>query len=295
MKPVLSLDQQVRRLEDRGLQVEDRERALSVLSRINYYRLSAYWRPFKRNDDRFHPDGSFDKAIDLYEFDRRLRLAMMDMIERVEVAFRTQVSYRIATLHGPYGHEDPARFQAWFRHDEWLEDLHHDTRRSQETFVSHFMREYEGFPRLPIFVVSEVMSFGCLSLLFKGLNAIDRQALAAPHGVHPKVLESWMHSLVYVRNTCAHHGRLWNRDLPIAPAIPRSGPPWTGEHLPSPKRIHVVLCVLRSLSRGHPCSNEWAASIARLLARFDDEPRWQRAMGLPPGWRESPFWKEVAP
>lgn len=294
-KPVLSLEQQVLRLKERGLRIEDQQRALTTLSLINYYRLSAYWLPFKLPDDRFHPDGSFDKAVGLYEFDRTLRLALMDMIERVEVALRAQVSYRIASQHGTYGHENPNLFsKGKVDHDKWLKELHIETERSKETFASHFRQKYDGFPRLPIFVVSELMSFGCLSRLYQHLNTDDSLVLAQPYGIHPSVFKSWIHSLVFIRNTCAHHGRLWNRDLPIAPAIPRGHSQWLGQYFPNKKRIHVVLCVLRSLSHGHPYSDEWATMIVNLLSKFDNEPRWQKSMGLPPDWRNIPFWQEVS-
>ncbi|WP_438590204.1 Abi family protein [Duncaniella muris] len=31
----------------------------------------------------------------------------------------------------------------------------------------------------------------------------------------PKTFNSWLHTINYVRNICAHHARLWNRDFNI--------------------------------------------------------------------------------
>ena len=85
-KPPLTFEQQLDLLAARGLEINDRDQAPHALERINYYRLSAYWYPVKNNDDTFNPGARFDVAVKLYEFDRHLRLQMMDAIERVEIA-----------------------------------------------------------------------------------------------------------------------------------------------------------------------------------------------------------------
>ncbi len=176
--------------------VADRNAAIAALWRINYYRLSAYWRPFRCDDDTFAADGSFEIALEFYLFDRELRLAVMDMIERVEVAFRCAISYFLAHHYGCFAHEDPTSFDPGWEGrprndggtrrpgwDEWNEDLHRETGRSKEPFIAHFAEKYAEYPRLPIWVASEVMSFGLLSSLFKGMKNADRNEIAAPFGI----------------------------------------------------------------------------------------------------------------
>ena len=69
--------------------------ALSKLKTVNYFRLLAYCYPFRIRDkhsnvtSNFVPGANFSEVIKLYEFDRYLRLAVMDAIERVEVYIRT--------------------------------------------------------------------------------------------------------------------------------------------------------------------------------------------------------------
>lgn len=90
-KPPFTYEQQLDQLIQRGMQCTDRNKALHYLAHLNYYRLAAYWRPFEKGnaDHRFQPDTSFDDALNLYVFDRELRLLVMDAIERVEVSVRT--------------------------------------------------------------------------------------------------------------------------------------------------------------------------------------------------------------
>src|SRR5687767_3304096 len=108
-KPALSFEAQITQLEERGLIIEDHDRARRWLSRVSYYRLSAYFLPFKvQGQDRFQEGASLGQICDLYNFDRRLRLLLLDAIERIEVALRTALTYEIAHRYGPFGHTDPA-------------------------------------------------------------------------------------------------------------------------------------------------------------------------------------------
>lgn len=91
--------------------------------------------------------------------------------------------------------------------------------RSQEDFISHFKVNYDGFPRLPVWMATEVMSFGVLSKLFNALKNEDKREIAKIYHLHPKTLADWLHVLTYIRNICAHHSRLWNKKLAIRPNL----------------------------------------------------------------------------
>ena len=98
-KPPLTFDEQLNRLLVRGLIVENRELALSTFSTISYYRLSAYWYPFRQRNadgkatDNYISNTKFEEPLALYEFDRQLRLLVLDAIERIEVALRTKITH----------------------------------------------------------------------------------------------------------------------------------------------------------------------------------------------------------
>ena len=79
-KPPLGHDELVDRLVDRGLDVPDRDRAHRYLRHIDYNRLSPYTIPFQqgRPDHMLCEGTSFDSLLDLYVFDRALRLVIMD-------------------------------------------------------------------------------------------------------------------------------------------------------------------------------------------------------------------------
>ena len=96
-----------------NLTIENPDRAEHYLSHLNYYRLGAYWLPFEADHEthQFRPDASFDQVLNLYIFDRELRLLVMDAIERIEVSVRTRWAYHLAHTHGPHAYLDPALFK----------------------------------------------------------------------------------------------------------------------------------------------------------------------------------------
>ncbi len=93
-KPHPTLNQQLQLLKERGLLIDDDELAHFQLRTTSYYRLSAYWYPFRNSEqnsvisDDFEVGTHFRDVIGLYEFDGRLRLQLMDAIERLEVYVR---------------------------------------------------------------------------------------------------------------------------------------------------------------------------------------------------------------
>ncbi|WP_283793618.1 Abi family protein [Gulosibacter molinativorax] len=118
-KPPLSLDDLVDRLVGRGLTVPDRDRARRYLRHIGYYRLSPYSIPFQQGgpDHLLYEGTSFDDVLDLYVFDRALRLLVMDALERVEVAVRAALTDHMATSYDdPHWYVDASHFQHGGKH-----------------------------------------------------------------------------------------------------------------------------------------------------------------------------------
>jgi len=289
-KPPLSHAQQVAVLSARGLDVGSIDDAVHALQRIGYYRLSGYWYPFRAAGDGFETGTRFDTALMLYEFDRRLRLIVMDAIERVEIAVRSAVIYELAHAYGTFAHIDAANFWPGFAHAAWFDQVETEARRSREDFIAHFKSRYQGFPRLPIWMALEVISLGALSRLFSGMRKSVQRRIARPYGLEPIVLTSWLHTLTFVRNVCAHHARLWNRILGIPPKRPRRDPRWATSGIPKNDRLWVVLLLLRHLMAHHHEGNDWQDSVVNLVTPLVAEPRWRQAMGFPVNWATQALW-----
>jgi abortive infection bacteriophage resistance protein len=227
-KPYLSVPAQIALLKGRGLSITNDDRATAALERIGYYRLSGYWYPLRNStvtnpgnvrtvQDDFRPGSEFGQIVDLYVFDKKLRLLTLDAIERVEVALRTDIALLLGQ-HSPVAHREPAFLHGKFTktplrgktvtgHQVWLDRLDDTTARSREEFVEHFRRTYST--PLPIWMAVELWDFGMLSHFLAGMRHQDQATLAAKYGLpRPELLTGWVRSINFARNLCAHHSRL---------------------------------------------------------------------------------------
>lgn len=262
-KPPLSISDQIKLLQSRGLHIPDVNKAEHYLSFISYYRFRAYTYPFQDNSDPNHPflrGTNFDQILDLYVFDRELRLLVLDAIERVEIALRTQIIYQFAMNNGSHWHENASLYikPKLFKKD--MQKLKNELSRTSEVFIKHYYSKYTNPPDPPAWMSLEVVSLGTLSKLFENLKmSPEKKAVAKELGLpHPYVLESWMHAFTNVRNICAHHSRLWNRKLTVMPKLPRRAThTWlVNTHGLKHKPYVVLSCLLYILDRISP-GHQW--------------------------------------
>ena len=292
-KPPLSYADQAALLIERGLVVSDPNVLMRQLEAVGYYRLCAYWYPFKQADSSFVPGTSFDVVWNRYVFDRQLRLAVMDAIERVEIAIRTALVTELAMRHGAFAHVDPKNFPSAHlaRHARFLEELRSEAQRSRERFVDHFKATYDEFPDLPIWAAVETMTFGSMFTLFAMSEKKVQKNVARKYGIAGPVLYSWLKTLNYVRNICAHHARLWNRELAIRPMVPdvKNGPEWHRPQSIDTNRMFVVLTILRLLLHRVAPQSAWRDRLFAQFDRFPDVPL--ASMGMDVGWRQHTLWR----
>ncbi len=297
-KPPLSTRQQVALLVRRGMRVDDPAAAEHHLRHINYYRLRAYWLPFEKNsesvgDHRFVDGARFETVLAIYDFDRRLRLLLIDAVERVEISLRTRFANVLGLRYGPSAHDDPRHFAcraSWKRcHDELAKEY----LRSRETFAAHYRSRYPDLRTPPIWVASELMTLGHLSRWLANLaRPSDRQEIANTYGLDEKVLVSFAHHLTIVRNHCAHHGRIWNRKLSLKMRIPAKKPAGLSSsfHRRSDGQLYNTLTMLSFLMTTISPASVWTRRLIELISetpQIDVE-----AMGFPGDWIRRHVWKE---
>ena len=293
-KPWLSYADQIALLSSRGLVIANVPDATDFLRRVGYYRFSGYCLAFEKSRHAFWPSVTFEQVRATYEFDLALRDVVTEALEVVEVDFRTTVAYHLGGKYGAFGHTAPANFFSQFNHAVWITKLHDETCRSSELFVTHFKATYAEFPDLPIWVVTELMSFGSLSQMFSGLLKIDKKAIALPYGLQPDVLGSWLHHMTYVRNLCAHHSRLWDRVWSIKPRLPY-GHAWQPPFVPGNNRMLATLLILNYLMGRSPAvtgfAADWRRRVESLIDQSPTVPSSARMMGLTTTWKTHPLWK----
>lgn len=235
VKRWLSYDEQVELLQERGLTVTDTATAANFLSRVNYYRLSGYFRYWQvdptAGDDRFLDGSSFEVIQRLYEAEQDLVAVCDEVLHPIEVLLRTRFAYYYAQKVGSIGAfaRGEGFTQSPGRDGERVEEhALSNLDRSKETFVSHYRDEIktgnaystEAYARMPIWVAVEAFSYGSLSRLIEASSKSGvLQDVATSMNVSPTRLPSQVRSFVYLRNRNAHCAKLWNHSVLDRPGI----------------------------------------------------------------------------
>lgn len=295
-KPAVSINDQIELLKHRGVVVADEAYARHHLQFISYYRLKAYWSPFRVNaevdEDQAFPEGaSFNDVLTLYTYDRELRLLVLDAIECVEVALRAQWAYHMAMNYGPHGYLEQRHYAHIARHARAVADLTKEFGRSRDIFAVRYREKYTSPKLPPAWMAGETMSFGLLSKLYGDLKfRSERQAIASPFGLDEKVFASFIHHISHVRNVCAHHGRLWNRRFTLKMTVPKF-PRKLHEAMrgADQRYLHNTLVMLDYLQEIIAPEKAWKKRVVALLEDYPCvDPS---SMGFPVCWRRRTAWK----
>lgn len=294
-KPPLSFEAQADLLIKRGL-IVDRPFLIDHLQNVNYYRLSGYLYPYRqaKDNDNFKSGTTFEKAWRHYTFDRRLRLIVMDAIERFEVSIKTQLIYTLAHTTGAFGYARSENFPELSieDHERLITTIVDEARKSKEKFVDHFRSKYgDSHEHLPLWMAGEIMSFGCALTIYRGMPDKIKRDIALHYGIPDAILTSWLQTINVIRNICAHHSRLWNRELGVKPFIPRKNkyPEWHDPVAIGQNRVFGILTVFHYLLRIIAPQSKWKTRLCDLLNEYPEISRW--SMGFPDDWKESPLWK----
>jgi abortive infection bacteriophage resistance protein len=297
-KPALSIKNQLTLLEQRGMLIDDASQAAHALAHISYYRLRAYWLPYEAainsasHPHRFKTGTRFSTILAVYEFDRHLRLHILDAIERIEISLRACFAQTLSLQHGPQAHEIATLFRDTRIWQTSLNELEKEYLRSKETFAQHHLSHYPELRTPPIWVASELMTLGHLSRWLKNLNSPnDRQIIASTYGLDEKVLVSFMHHLTVVRNHCAHHGRVWNRKLSLKMPIPHKKPIGlvSNFNATQDRLIYNTLTMLAFLVRQINHRSTWHLRIKELINATPEVC--PKQMGFLDTWQALPVWK----
>lgn len=307
LKPPMSTRDHIALLRQRGMEVDEAQ-ATQWLSNVSYHRLAAYWYPARRltaggrREDSFVDGTSFADVAALYEADRKLRSLVLDGMERVEITMRTRIG-ELLCQSDPLLYRDPSRFRPGFDHSRWVATAQSRIKRAQrrDAAIQHYRDNYDA--NYPFWVLAEVLDFADISRLFDGLPVRDQRTIAEglqivldlselsknqqrkAKAVSP--LARWLEQLTVVRNTCAHHGRLWNTSfVPASTTAMRAQE--SLKQLPhgESERVFGSLIVMSHILRVTSPGTTWPNKTASLVNdEFLPNPlTTDDALGLPPGW-----------
>lgn len=291
-KPPLTFQQQLQQLKDRGMVFEDEPKALHLLETVSYYRLSGYWFPLLLDKQKhtFKPNSSFTAAFQLYCFDRDLRSLIISELEKIEVGVRAKMIYVLSHKHDCFWFQDNTLFRNPIQHGNIIIKIGEEYKRSDEEFIKAFRNKYSD-PLPPAWMIMEITSFGTLSMLYKNLNpSKEKREIAHHFGLSDSVFETWLHSIVYLRNICAHHTRLWNRSMSIRPEMPRSPKKtWLANKNIRNSRTYFMLSMVRFLLQTVNPNTRFPEKLKTLLKKYPNVDT--KAMDFPVDWENEILWQ----
>ena len=297
-KPPLSIQDQINLWKSRGLIVPDEIEASHYLENVGYYRISGYTLPFQQktgvHPHQFKPSTQFNDILNIYRFDCNLRALVMVAIEKIELSFRTRFSNTMAIKYNdPFWYMRKDIFEDGFNHANFLQQVAEDTgnpafpnnaSKGMDVFLKHFYSTYSDPKLPPSRMIVEVTSFSTWCRIFPFLKLrSDKKEIADKFQLPWQTLASWVHAASHVRNICAHHGRLWNREFTITPTFeshPKFG-------VKDNTRFYAQSVVLGYFMKQVSAKMHWGQSLLALIKNhhFIDP----KAMGFPP-WAENAVW-----
>lgn len=297
-KRVFTTEEHINLLKTRGLIIEDEHIAQKYLSEISYYRLAGYW--WSMQDDKeahtFKPNSAFSNVIALYNFDAELRVLLFGVIEKIEISLRTKLIYHLSHEFDPWWFQNTSIFEDTQALIKTLAGLREEIERSKDTFIKEHKSKYKKDLRFPpAWKTLELTSFGSLSKLYGNLknNITSKDSIAKEFGaVNHTYLPSWLQSIAQIRNFCAHHSRLWNKNLPGTVKL-LSNPPYAWiQDVPKQhefSRLYVHMAIMRYLLNIIHPNNGFAKDLQALMHKYPNiDPD---AMGFKKNWEQEPLWR----
>lgn len=329
LKPYRDIPSSLTLLGLRGMEFTDPEFAQKRLSRIGYYRLSAYWYPFRRfcaapsdpgkpektqeriRCDRFEDGTEFDQVMAFYLFDKQLRLLISDALERIEIGIRAAIVEVLGAL-GPHAHRDARSYNSNLTKtnedgtrplDGFLRGLDDAFARSKEEFAKHFRKTYRGHP--PIWIAAGTWDWGNLAYTLRSLSSRNIQEVCAriDPRLDTRTLISWMAALNEIRNACAHHSRLWNKALTNRPSFQKPGELPEFDHmrrsngslndLHTTRLYGALVAIVFLMQVLHP-RTRWHLRLADfVLTSGLPQELSSKSAGFPERWQDQEIWQEL--
>ena len=290
-KPWLSIDEQIDLLHSRGVVISNREEAKTFLLENNYFRVSGFTLPL-RKDDVFQFGINFDDIIQICSFDCEIRTLLMGILSHVEITYRSLIAYYHTKRFGPMGYERSIAFSDLKIYAGLITKVYKLKKNYEdnpEIFVKHYVEDKNG--QLPFWAVVELLSFTDISKIFRALTCDVKKEIIDDYldlrfGSAPDYVANWLWCASVLRNIVAHRGRLYNRYLHIKPKLSKTDK----NNLLHTKSKNVVLnklfayiIAIRHLEPNKNLWNDFAYDVFVLSERFPFVNL--TAYGFPPNWK----------
>lgn len=290
------MEEYLDQLRERGFFFRDdrrtghsREKLIHYITAIGQARFHDYAYPFQRALDQGKRVGA-DHILRLYRFDRKLRLLSLDAVERIEVSIKSHLDIQLRSIHG----------NNWHTRIELLnglapglyENIQSDIRRSP--IMKSLINSGKTYADFPSTRIMDNVSYGRVEILLKTLPpGQPLTQISRSFGLTNRIFLSWVATTRNIRNTAAHHSRLWNRRLQQTPIIPQDISSAIGDVRPDyVEKFYSAAIVLNSFASVAARNSQWRVRLRTLIEENNvGHIDLKTEMGFPDDWWETDYWK----
>lgn len=279
LQEALTIEKQIQNLKSLNLAIKDEASAIQFLNDVSYFRfIKAYSLGLKNKNGTYYDGVTFEQLVELYLFNANFRQLLFSQIEKVEINLRCRISNYFSLIYGVLGYKDSSNFADGNYHTIFLTDCINEINRNKRApFIKNFQENYENGD-IPFYALVEISSFGTLSKFYKNMKNTDKKTIAGTYGIGYTYFESWIESIAYVRNLCAHYGRLYNAKLTKTPKLYQQY-----------RNLGItnirIFCILICLKYILPNDRHWLEFVDTIQLLFEKYPHVDKStMGFPSDW-----------
>ncbi len=225
MKSFKNLDEQIQILKNKGVTILDEESAKNKLLIGNFYNIiNGYKTPFlaQSNPEKYIEGCTFEEIYELYNFDRNLRSIIFPAILNIENKLRSLIVYYFSERYGESNYLTLDNFdllplanpKIQLERRRYVLELIASFNSSlskavgQKEYITHYISKY-GF--VPLWVLVNDLTLGQLSKFYYLMKQPEKIKVSK-YWINLKYteLESFMKTLSFFRNLCAHDDRIYN-------------------------------------------------------------------------------------
>lgn len=270
MKLATNVDTQIKILKERGLIIDDENKARSQLLDIGYYRLGFYAYHFQDKKHKFKDNVCFSDLIDLYYLDTNLKHILMKYITRIEINFRTKIIYHTSNEY--------PKTPTWFADSKVLDknfvkdlpNFYNQKFKQNNKTIRYHHHKYPNDIYAPAWKTLEFFTFGSILMIYKSLKSHHlKRKIAQEYGIKsPKTLINFLETTLFVRNISAHGGTFYDCQTPIE-ILNTSLVPVNQSNNHSPySSIRIILYMINEISENR--HDDMKYEIRKLLQKYSN-------------------------
>jgi len=220
LKDFYTYEQQINKLKENGLIIENEAKVLEILKLEGYYNIiNGYSCMFKGNNEKYLKNTTFENIVSLYNFDRNLQPIIYKYALKIECHIKALIAHEFSKNHGvdekKYLSKDCFTKNA--NNIQQVEDLikvckkviNEGIDQKNIRYRKYIEHNYIKHGHVPLWILIRALTFGTTSIFYKNMNSKEKQELANYYLLTEDELGNMLEMLVQYRNIVAHGERIF--------------------------------------------------------------------------------------